>query len=55
MSLDPDMLGSVLLPKITVKHAAAQLAVVTHLANNQKVPVQRPDGTWGTRIARDAQ
>ena len=41
--------------KAAVKHAAAMLAVVTHCANNHKVPVQRPDGTWGTRVTRDAQ
>jgi hypothetical protein len=41
--------------KAAVKHAAAMLAVVTHRANNHMVPVQRPDGTWGTRVARDAQ
>ena len=41
--------------KAAVKHAAAMLAVVTHRANHHEVPVQRPDGTWGTRIARDAQ
>jgi len=41
--------------KVAVKHAAALLAVVTHYANNHKVPVQRPDGTWGTRTTRDAQ
>ena len=41
--------------KAAVKHDAAMLAVVTHCANNHKVPVQRPDGTWGTRVTRDAQ
>ena len=41
--------------RIAVKHAAAVLAVVTHSANNHQVPVQRPDGTWGTRTVRDAQ
>ena len=38
-----------------VKHAAPLLAVVTHAANNHKVPVQRSDGSWGTKIVRDAQ
>ena len=41
--------------RAAVKHAAALLAVVTHAANNHKVPWQRPDGTWGTRNVRDAQ
>ena len=41
--------------KAAVKHDAAMLAVATHCANNHKVPVQRPDGTWGTRVTRDAQ
>lgn len=40
---------------IAAKHRAALLAVVTHTANNQKEPVQRPDGTWSTRTVRDAQ
>ena len=41
--------------QIAVKHAAALLAAVTHAANNHKVPVQHPDGTWGSRTLRDAQ
>ena len=41
--------------QVAVKHAAALLAVVTHAANNHSVPIQRPDGTWGSRTVRDAQ
>ena len=32
--------------RAAVKHVAALLAVVTHAANNHKVTVQLPDGTW---------
>jgi len=40
---------------VAVKHAAALLGVVTHAANNHKVPVQRPDGSWSSQVIRDAQ
>ena len=39
---------------VAVRHAAALLGVVTHAANNQKVPVQRPDGSWGFTVQRDS-
>ena len=40
---------------VAVKHRAALLAVVTHVANSCKEPVQRPDGTWTATVRRDAQ
>ncbi len=40
---------------MAVRHAAALLGAVTHAANHHQVPVQRPDGSWGTKTARDAQ
>ena len=41
--------------KAAVRHGAALLGAVTHAANNHKLQMQRPDGTWGTRTIRDAQ
>ena len=41
--------------RIAVRHGAALLGVVTHAANNHKLQVERPDGTWGTSSIRDAQ
>jgi hypothetical protein len=40
---------------LAAKHAAALLGVVTHAANNHKVPHMRPDGTLVTKTLRDAQ
>ena len=41
--------------RAAAKHAAALLGVVTHAAHNCSVPVQRPDGSWGTTTRRDAK
>ena len=41
--------------RAAVKHAAALLGAVTYAANNCMLPVQNEDGSWGSKIARDAQ
>ena len=41
--------------RAAVKHAAALLGAVTYAANNCVLPVQNEDGSWGSKIARDAQ
>jgi hypothetical protein len=41
--------------QVAAKHAAALLGVVTHAANNHKVPHLLPGGAGGFRTLRDAQ